>query len=151
MCCMHKVEEERNSFMIPILNVYARCDIGHAFGPPLVSTFVDLRLIPHASETLGLGLKLVPLLAMSVSHVSGLSLAEKQNFFCAGVDWLQVTLATVRTDNYNWSEPERAPHKRYMCARSVYIYLWYNRHPQYRSIYIVQGPHAKFYAVKFAS
>ena len=45
-----------------------KCDIGHAFGPPLVSTFVDLRLIPHASETLGLGLELVPLLAMSVSH-----------------------------------------------------------------------------------
>ena len=52
--------------------------------------------------------------------MSGLSLAEKQN---AGVDWLPVTLATVRTDNYNWCDPERAPHKRYMCARSVYIII----------------------------
>ena len=31
----------------------------------------------------------------------------------------------------NWGKPERAPHRLYMCAQSVYIYvyLWYDRHP----------------------
>ena len=33
----------------------------------------------------------------------------------------------------NWGEPERAPHKRYSCARIVYIYIlsWYIRHAKF--------------------
>ena len=36
----------------------------------------------------------------------------------------------------NWGEPERAPHKRYSCARIVYILLlllllWYVGHAKY--------------------
>ena len=33
----------------------------------------------------------------------------------------------------NWGEPERAPHKRYSCARIVYyiILLWYVCHAKY--------------------
>ena len=35
----------------------------------------------------------------------------------------------------HWGEPERAPHKRYFNARSVYNYiLWYDRHPRTASI-----------------
>ena len=31
----------------------------------------------------------------------------------------------------NWGEPERAPHRRYICARFyIYYILWYDRHPR---------------------
>ena len=32
------------------------------------------------------------------------------------------SVSEVSSNLYNWGEPERAPHKRYSCARIVYIY-----------------------------
>ena len=37
---------------------------------------------------------------------------------------------------YNWGEPERAPHKRYSCARIIYYVLWYVGHAK---VYIQHG------------
>ena len=31
---------------------------------------------------------------------------------------------------HNWGEPERAPHRRECRARSVCMYVWYDRHPR---------------------
>ena len=45
--------------------------------------------------------------------------------------WCVRTYADQRTVAspllYNWGEPERAPHKRYSCARIVYIYIMVRR------------------------
>ena len=51
-----------------------------------------------------------------------------------------------------WGEPERAPHKRYFNAHSVYMYvLWYVRpSPARRFIDSALRPHAMFSAVKSA-
>ena len=50
---------------------------------------------------------------------------------------------------HNWGEPERAPHKRYFNARSVYIFM-VRPSPARRFIDSVLRPHAMFSAVKSA-
>ena len=47
---------------------------------------------------------------------------------------------------YNWGEPERAPHRRDIHARIVYIYIyvWYDRHPRRRS-YTIHCAHSKIF------
>ena len=55
-----------------------------------------------------------------------------------------------KQNEHNWGEPERAPHKRYFNARSVYIIIMVRPSPARRFIYSVLGPHAMFSAVKSA-
>ena len=54
--------------------------------------------------------------------------------------------------NIDWGEPERAPHKRYFNARSVYIMVtrYVRPSPARRFISSVLRPHAMFSAVKSA-
>ena len=45
------------------------------------------------------------------------------------------------TGAFNWSELERAPHRRVECSQSIYyyiIYIWYVRHLR-ATIYIVRS------------
>ena len=59
-----------------------------------------------------------------------------------------------RTTIYDWGEPERAPHKRYFNARSVYMYYYYGTYVRHsaarRFIHSVLRPHAMFWAAKSA-
>ena len=44
----------------------------------------------------------------------------------------------------NWGEPERAPHKRYSCARIIYILLWYVGHAKYMACISSMDVNAKY-------
>ena len=56
----------------------------------------------------------------------------------------------VNYNHDNWGEPERAPHKRYFNARSVYIIIMVRPSPARRFIDSVLRPHAMFSAEKSA-
>ena len=54
----------------------------------------------------------------------------------------QIFVIRVQSANSNWGEPERAPHKRYIHARILYMYRLYHE-VEVSTRFIHRGPQAR--------